>query len=83
MLTFVQMRTVVICFNTPFRVRSVGMEGVEMGAYGFYGAEALGGRELSVGKPHKNLKRLIPVQLPLLSLALGSSSKVDCLERRL
>lgn len=51
MLTFVQMRTVVICFNTPFRVRSVGMEGVEMGAYGFEGAEALGGRELSVGKP--------------------------------
>lgn len=50
MLTFVQMRTVVICFNTPFRVRSVGMEGVEMGAYGFDGAEVLGGRELSVGK---------------------------------
>lgn len=54
-----------------------------MGAYGFDGAEALGDASCQWVKPHKNLKRLIPVQLPPLSLALGSSSKVDCLERRL
>ena len=34
--------------NTTFRVRSVHMESVEMGAYGFDRAEALRERTLSV-----------------------------------
>ena len=37
-------------FNTTFRIRGVHMESVEMGAYGFDGAEALTKRTLSVGK---------------------------------
>ena len=41
MLAFVQVRAVVICFDTTFRVRGVDMKSVEMGTYGFDGAKAL------------------------------------------
>ena len=37
-----------IGFNTTFRVRGVHMESVQMGAYGFDGAEALTKGTLSV-----------------------------------
>ncbi len=39
-----------VCFDTTFRIRSVDMEGVEMGAYSFHRAEALAKGEKSVGK---------------------------------
>lgn len=49
------------------------MEGIEVGAYGFDGAEALTRREMSVDKISRGDDLLGPVQLPLLSLALGFS----------
>lgn len=48
MVTFIEMRAVVVCFNTTFRIRGVDMKGVQMSAYGFDGAEALTKREMSV-----------------------------------
>lgn len=39
-----------VCFNTAFRVRGVGMEGVKMSTYRFDWAEALTIHELSVGR---------------------------------
>lgn len=47
MLTFIQVRAIVVCFNTMARVRGINMKGVEMGAYSFDGAETLTRRELS------------------------------------
>lgn len=38
-----------VSFNATFRVRGVDMEGIEMGAYSFDGAEALTRREVSAG----------------------------------
>lgn len=50
MLTFIQVRAVVVCLNATLRVRGVDMEGIKMGAYSFDGAETLTRRELLVGK---------------------------------
>lgn len=47
MLSFIQMRAVMVSFNATFRVRGVDMEGIEMGAYSFDGAEALTKRGVS------------------------------------
>ena len=61
-----------VCLNTTCRVGGVDMKGIQMGAYGFDGPEALTRRNLLVAKSHRD-EMLRPVQLPLLSPTLGFS----------